>query len=103
MMRVPLVFGAPIAANKEMLRDKVTRNGHGVHSDGLLYTSYVSSTWIASSGCGSTIAYAWAACVRGKRCVIRWAGRTCSSIHQATWSRRALLQRPVHSGARVLT
>src|SRR5262249_50827326 len=36
MMRVPLVFGAPIATNKEMLRDKVTRNGHSVHGASLL-------------------------------------------------------------------
>ena len=31
MMRVPLVFCAPIAANEEMLGDKVAHNGHSVH------------------------------------------------------------------------
>jgi len=43
-------------------------------------------------------------CLRqGKTVRDEMAGRTCSSIHQATWSRRALLQRPVHCGASVLT
>jgi len=35
VMRMPLVFCSPIATNEEMLRDKVTRNGHSVHGNSL--------------------------------------------------------------------
>jgi hypothetical protein len=36
MMRVPFVFRPPVAANKEMLRNKISTYGNGVHNNTLL-------------------------------------------------------------------